>query len=582
MLQGLFGDLQRTTEMAAQPSQKLANTALSSARDILELPQSQPPPLPARPSPAPPVPPKEDSNMAIDAVNVTVESVNDKLETASSRSSQTLVDDNEDTPMSYVKLDEPAGIPTPPPEDINMQESQDLDEKFAQVSRRLEQSDRSGTSQQDVEEIIGNILEHFMRAIRPDGSMPEKPALQADKITKTFFTTIVNYTINTGRGRPDGNLTPNPEERPANVEIVPERWITAYPEEANMASDGASSDAKGTPCTLVRALDRYFSYETIDNGKRARFSSIKTLPPILHICIQRSTPKGKNKNPVLIPEHLYLDRYMDAANGSPLWNARKRVWALRERIDEQAALTRKDTQPQRAEPTAQDPGASWFKTNEYGHEDFKNMDAGNLATMASEAIDKTTEDTEVQQTVAEEADALRKRKNSELLESPITKKIAYPSLGDNEPVGDKFGNIIWDSSRPPIDMALEELKILHEKEQNAFDNMQNKKYTIHAVICHRGGTAAGHYWVWIRDFQRNVWFRYNDENVTEDTRGTEAVLNDLNQTGDPYYVAYVNDEFKDELVEVPQRHRPDAEGTPTAGGDVEMVEIEGVAMDESK
>ncbi|KAI1762308.1 cysteine proteinase [Hypoxylon sp. FL1150] len=578
MLQGLFRDLQSTTEMAAQPSQKLANTALSSARDILEQPQSQPPPLPARPSPVPPVPPKEDDGVPKDSVNVTVESVNDKLETASSRSSQTLVDDNGDTPMSYVKLDEPTDILAPPPEDIDMHVPQDLDEKFAQVSRRLEQSDRSGTSQQDVEEIIGNILEHFMRAIRPDGSMPEKPGLQADKITKTFFTTIVNYTVNTTKGYSDGNLTPHSDERPVNVEIVPERWITAYPEEANMASDGISNSTTGTSCTLVRALDRYFSYEAIDDGRRARYSSIKTLPPILHICIQRSTPRGKNKNPVLIPEDLFLDRYMESANGSRLWHARKRVWAIRQRIEELEALSRQDTQP--TEPPAQDPDASWFKTNESGYEDFKNMDAESLATMASEAVDKTAEEVELQRMLLEDAGVLRKRKNSDLLESSIAKKIAYPTLEDNKSVSDRFGDILWYSSRPLVDMAIGELKALHEKEQNAFEDMQ-KKYTIHAVICHRGGTAAGHYWVWIRDFQRNVWFRYNDETVTEDTRGTTAVLNDLNQTGDPYYVAYVNDDMKHELVDVPQRCRPDVESTPTGGGDAEMVElIEGVEMDE--
>ncbi|KAI1769845.1 cysteine proteinase [Hypoxylon cercidicola] len=577
MLQGLFADLQKTTDIAVQPSQKLANTALSSAREILEQPQNQPPPLPARPSPAPPVPPKEDSSLASDAVNVTVELVNDKLETASSRSSQTLVDDNEDVAMSYIKLDQSVdnvSMGTPPNEDIDMQdpgESEMLEEKFAQVSRRLEQSDRSGTSQQDVEEIIGNILEHFMRAIRPDGPMPEKPELQADKITRTFFTTIVNYTVKTKKGYSNENRAPNLEEPPLNAEIVPERWITAYPEEASMASDGSSSNANGTSnraCTLIQALDRYFSYETIDDGKRARFSSIKTLPPILHICIQRSTPRGKNKNPVLIPEDLFLDRYMEAANGSPLWHARKRVWALRERIAELDGLSRQDTQST----------GPLLNTNDSGYEEFKNMDAGSLATMALEAIGKATEETDLHQTLLEETGVLKKRKLSlsDSPESTLSKKIAYPGSVGSKSVSDEFGDLVWESSQPLHEMTMQELQALHEKEQNAFENMQ-KKYSIHAVICHRGGTAAGHYWVWIRDFKRNVWYRYNDETVTEDSRGTDAVLSDLNETGDPYYVAYVKADMKDQLVEVPQRHRSDAESTPTAGEDVEM--IEGVALD---
>lgn len=582
MLQGLFSDLQKTAEIAAQPSQKLANTALSSARDILEQPQSQPPPLPARPSPAPPVPPKEDSGVASDAVNVTVESVNDKLETASSRSSQTLVDDNEDVPMTYIKLDQPVdtvSIVTPPIDDVDMQdpdESQVLDEKFAQVSRRLEQSDRSGTSQQDVEEIIGNILEHFMRAIRPDGPMPEKPELQADKITKTFFTTIMNYTVKR-KGYPKDHPGLATEPPPLNVEVVPERWITAYPEEDNVASDGTSHSANGTSnrsCTLIQALDRYFKFEMIDDGNRGRYSCIKTVPPILHICIQRSTPKGKNKNPVLIPETLFLDRYLEAANDSSLWQARKRVWAISSRIAELDDLSRQDSKP--AESTAQNPGASWLKTNDNGYEDFKNMDAGSLATMTSEAMEKTTEETDLQRTILEETGVLRKRKVSDSLESAIYKKIAFPGSIGTESVSDKFSDTIRDYRQSLEKKTREELEALHQKEQDAFDSMQ-KKYSIHAVICHRGGTAAGHYWVWIRDFKRNVWYRYNDETVTEDSRGTDAVLSDLNETGDPYYVAYVRDEMKDELVEVPQRHKFDAEDTPTAGEDVEM--IEGVALD---
>ncbi|XXH01406.1 hypothetical protein Hte_007766 [Hypoxylon texense] len=605
MLQGLFSDLQKTTEIAAQPSQKLANTALSSARDILEQPQSQPPPLPARPSPAPPVPPKEDSGAASDAVNVTVQSVNDKLETASSRSSQTLVDDNEDVPMSYIKLDQPVDTvsivtppATPPIDDVHMQdadESQPLDEKFAQVSRRLEQSDRSGTSQQDVEEIIGNILEHFMRAIRPDGPMAEKPDLQADKITKTFFTTIVNYTVKTKKGYPNDYPYLIVDHPPLNVEVVPERWITAYPEEASMASDGINPGVNGTsnrPCTLIQALDRYFKYEIIDDGNRARYSCIKTVPPILHICIQRSTPKGKNKNPVLIPESLYLDRYLEAAKGSPLWLARKRVWAINSRIAELDDLSRQVSKP--VESTVQNSSVPWLKTYDNCYGDFKNLDTASLAPIVLEALAETVEDKELRHTILEDTRVRHKHKASDPLESETFKRVAVavPGSVGAVPVSDRLSDALSDApSGAPGDRlsealrgyqqslqeaTREEVEALRQKEQDAFENME-KKYSIHAVICHRGGTAAGHYWVWIRDFKRNVWYRYNDETVTEDSRGTDAVLSDLNETGDPYYVAYVRDEMKDQLVDVPQRHRLDAENTPTAGEDVEM--IEGVALD---
>lgn len=339
MLQTLFADLQTTAQVAAQPSQKLANTALSSARDILDQ-QSQnvPPPLPARPSPAPPAMPQSNDQPTNGQMNVTVEPVNDKLELASSRSSQTLVDESEDVVMMETQpqtSNENTSISQNT--DVKMEdvaEPSSLKAKFEEISRRLEHSDRSGTSQQDVGEIIGNILEHLMRAIRSEGPMPDKPDLQADRITETFFTTIVNYTVKT---YPTNGLVTRIKDTPLNVEVVPERWITAYPEEVDENSLGTSNNTDGgsdARCTLVEALDRYFSYEPIDDGSRARYSCIRSLPPILHICIQRSTPKGKNKNPVIIPEILYLDRYMEAEEDSPIWLTRKRTWAIKERLKE--------------------------------------------------------------------------------------------------------------------------------------------------------------------------------------------------------------------------------------------------------
>lgn len=62
--------------------------------------------------------------------------------------------------------------------------------------------------------------------------------------------------------------------------------------------------------------------------------------------------------------------------------------------------------------------------------------------------------------------------------------------------------------------------------------------------------------------------------VTEDVRDSQAVLEELNNSGDPYYVAYVRDEEKHDLVEVPQRRRPDT--TAVVSDDVEMQTIDGI------
>ncbi|KAI1636139.1 hypothetical protein F4809DRAFT_409250 [Biscogniauxia mediterranea] len=579
MLRGLFLELQTTTDVAAQPSQKLANTALSSAKDILtEKPQNQPPPLPARPSPAPPVPPKED----VDMVNVTVEPVSDQLETASSRSSQTLVNEGEDTRMdSYVQINHGddredkikiSDGPLPPtPEkdttatvehdgDIKMDElpgTATLEEKFAQVSRRLEQSDRSGTSQQDVEEIIGNILEHLMRAIRSDGPIRGKPDLQADKITETFFTIIVNCTVKTSVDETTGTTVSPLEENVLNEEIVPERWITAFPH--------PDKDNK-VKSTLYEALDRYFSYELLSDGSLARYTTIRELPPILHICIQRSDASGvKNKNPVVIPETLYLDRYLETEAGTPLWHIRRRVWSLKERL--------KNLESRRAinsQETAKKPEADGWSTPEW--DDALNIELpayGDLFTL--------------NETMTKDIVRPNKRNNSEASLGdpselvPSKKQSLSPDSSDT---GTKLVNILGDYHKPLDEMDSSELLNLRKEEHDAFDNMQEEKYSLHAIICHGGGMNAGHYWVWIRDFNKQVWYKYNDSLVTEDSRDSQLVLDELNNSGDPYYVAYVRDDRKNDLVEVPQRHKQGNEVTSVANDqDVEMQTIEGVAPD---
>ncbi|KAI0895232.1 cysteine proteinase [Annulohypoxylon nitens] len=591
MLQTLFADLQTTAQVAAQPSQKLANTALSSARDILDQ-QSQnvPPPLPARPSPAPPAMPQSNDQPTNGQMNVTVEPVNDKLELASSRSSQTLVDESEDVVMMETQpqtSNENTSISQNT--DVKMEdvaEPSSLKAKFEEISRRLEHSDRSGTSQQDVGEIIGNILEHLMRAIRSEGPMPDKPDLQADRITETFFTTIVNYTVKT---YPTNGLVTRIKDTPLNVEVVPERWITAYPEEVdeNSLSTGNNTDgASDARCTLVEALDRYFSYEPIDDGSRARYSCIRSLPPILHICIQRSTPKGKNKNPVIIPEILYLDRYMEAEEDSPIWLTRKRTWAIKERLKELQYKPQKKIQKKQGVDV-------WANSSSWDADipDFKTMDTKELRKLTMAAVQKSKEARVDKQFFDDlglrgKDDLFKTLDTVDSIVSKLPKVEQEPSSSTGKSFSDKLGDFLFDSAMP-LDTGIEdEVAKLRQKEEVAFDSMKNEKYAIHAVICHRGGTSAGHYWVWIRDFKRNIWYRYNDETVTEDNRGTKAVLDDLNQTGDPYYVAYVRDQLKDHLVDVPQRQKPEA----TAAADpsttnqeaptIQEVEtIEGVMVD---
>ncbi|OLL25361.1 putative ubiquitin carboxyl-terminal hydrolase 2 [Neolecta irregularis DAH-3] len=68
-----------------------------------------------------------------------------------------------------------------------------------------------------------------------------------------------------------------------------------------------------------------------------------------------------------------------------------------------------------------------------------------------------------------------------------------------------------------------------------FVNMKGHEYRIHSVVMHRGTPTAGHYWVYIHDFQTSNWRKYNDDVVTEVTESQALGSND----GTPYLLTYV-------------------------------------------
>jgi len=566
-LRRLFSELQVTIEAVASPSQKLANTALSSAKEILTTQhQAQPPPLPARPSPLPPIPAGEPDP----TVNVTVESVEEQNDTASSFSSRTLVHESDDLPSEDVVQagsslsGEHNKQPSPEikasvehVEDVAMDENpplQTLEERFTHISERLEQSDRSGTSQQDVEEIIGNIMEHLMRAIRPNGPMEGKPNLQEDQITRLFFTTIVNSTVRTVVEPPTGGGASHTGEDILNEEVVPERWITAFPH---------PDKEHATKSDLYQALDRYFSYELLSDGGLARYTTIRALPPIVHICIQRTDASGiKNKNPVIIPEELYLDRYMEATAASQLGKTRRRIWAIKERIKELESRA-----PDKVAAVVEAlESHSWntFSANAAGDKEQNPPSFRELSKFDPGLFCDIARPTKLSFDITESGGG--------------TDSESRPSVSTDENEKDETLTIDFMDKLISAGQAADkadsmELDSLRKEESEAFNHLKQYKYCLHAMICHGGGMNAGHYWVWIRDFKKQVWYKYNDSLVTEDTRDSQHVIDELNNSGDPYYVAYVLDEAKEDLVEVPQRAQSEGEDIPMMNASDRTLEV---------
>ncbi|KAK8088313.1 hypothetical protein PG997_003274 [Apiospora hydei] len=549
----LFDDLQTTKEASAQPSQKLANTALKSASALLvPKQQAEPPPLPARPSPAAPTETQQD----VDMVNVTVEPLVDANDVPSSMSSQTLVNDSEATSMgSYVEVKAPSdaddkaknavsGDEESPkvshveeikPDDLALNETT-FEEKYQIISERLEQSDRKGTNQNDVGEIVGNVLEHLMRSIPSDGPVPGRPDLQSDKITRTFFPMFVNYSH-----RMDGN------KDTVSKEVIPDRWLSAFPH-----------GTEGVKRTIYEALDEATQISFV-NDTLARSTVYQSLPPILHIYIQR-TGSTKNRNPVLIEDVLYMDRYMEAGPDSELEKRRRQAAALKMRLSHIGGLSKDDTSNKTNAstdvplPLSADDEVKCIDPETLTWEEFMTFSPSNT-----------------------EPDMESLKRKAEV--SPLTVRKRY-SNGQASGICSQAAVELTSAIEEQDKRDEEERKSLQAELAQLFNGFENEKYLLHAVICHGGGVTAGHYWVWIRDFKKKVWLKYNDSTVTEDPRDSQAVLDELNSGGDPYYLAYVRDDMRDEMVDVPQRAPiPDEQDDAQAaapGHVIEMETIEGV------
>ncbi|KAL5094662.1 hypothetical protein Trisim1_005398 [Trichoderma cf. simile WF8] len=561
----LFENLRSSDRTATRPSQRLANAVLLSTHTLLSGPKQpsetptapNPPPLPARPSPAPPTDSHDDVNM----VSVSVQAVSDPLETQSSSSTQTLVgQDDALSDHSYEKVEtvvedrgsqlQPALTVVGEPGDDTLMEEVALEDKKPAIPENLDeaieaplstdnrdvdmvdvekpetvdqkvlnalehQKRSSGTDQQDVEEVMGSIINRLQAAIRPT-STDSTTGIQLEKIMETFFVTTVNYTKKF-------------DEQEYQHEISFDRSITAFP-----AAEG--------PCSLYDALGRNFDQQILEDSKLSRYTAIKTLPPVLHVLIQRSQSMGsKNGNPVVIPETLYLDRYMDAPHDSPLFRQRVRDWITAERI--------LDLKSQLAKIEANPSYMTFLQTYE--------GEVGAAEDMANQPSDGSNESTR-QEESAENWDFDGPVEDDFLLITTAnTSKVAATEKSSN-----KLDNI-QKTHAAVLEMMEKELQQRQEMLEESLSSQKQISYRLHAVICHRGHLTSGHYWVWIHDFEANVWRWYNDADVREN-KDTAEVLRTLSTSGEPYFLCYVRDEDKDQYVSVPKREPPAMEDADKA------------------
>jgi ubiquitin carboxyl-terminal hydrolase 25 len=163
----------------------------------------------------------------------------------------------------------------------------------------------------DVEEVMGNIIDHLRAACKV--SAPSQDNEVPDPIEAAFFSTFVDY-----RKKPEEQNWTRMERK--------ERWATAFP--------AASEPKRALP--LHDALRGTFDRDIADE-KTISYTAIKDCAPHFHVYIQRADPVsgGKNRNGIIIPETLYLDRYMDTKDeATELFKLRKRAWDIKIRLNE--------------------------------------------------------------------------------------------------------------------------------------------------------------------------------------------------------------------------------------------------------
>ncbi|KAG5933215.1 hypothetical protein E4U53_001060 [Claviceps sorghi] len=576
----LFKNLMTSRYAAAKPSQRLANAVLLSTHTLLHNPRPSaepsigpdPPPLPVRPSPAPP------SSNSVEDVEMTsfhATSVPENTETASNSSSRTLVDQEDaHSDRSYERVDKVTaaidqaseGAESQVTDNVTMLEAdyapqkrtidhsedteeasrlpvkghaQDVDMAGATVEAEsvdqkvlnaLEHQKRSsGTDQQDVEEVMGSIINRLQAAIQPT-SVDERTGIQLEKIMETFFVTTINYTKKF-------------DEKRYQSEVSFDRAITAFP-----APDGA--------CSLYDALGRNFDQQILEESKLSRYTAIKTLPPVLHILIQRSQSMGsKNGNAVVIPETLYLDRYMDAPHDSPIFRRRVEAWALSDRIhDLKTQIAKVDNSPNYI---------SYL-------ENYSNGVVENAVVSDDDATGATIAEGEIAETVSvqEENWDFDGPVDDDFL---LINSVSNMSESEQQDVAEPKSLSIRETDAALRQMMESELRQRELMLQEQQDSLNGTPYRLHAVICHRGQLMSGHYWVWIHDFEDNIWRWYNDADVREN-KDTKEVLETLSRSGEPYFLCYVRDEDKMNFVNVPKRQAPTPipdKGVPPTSGAVD-------------
>ena len=339
--------------------------------------------------------------------------------------------------------------------------------------------------QQDVTEVIENVLYKTECAIRPSslGSDDE----QQDEIKSLFYGT--------------------------------QKWT--YPDKETEDKEELFSIFSLTlatqPKDVYDALHEVFDRRTVElNGKEARrFGTIINAPPILQLVFQRQEYVKEKQETVVIKHHvdlnetIYLDRFLPDTDGE-MTTKRQAYWRAKEEYQSHAEQREKHKVPSLQCDDVDALEATYEFVDKLSAKSDPN--ANGEGETEPDLIKELGLD-------GEWVDATK----ALISKSAEKKRIRIQTLEQQ-----------MESAKQDMDMALA-----------AFDEPEHQKerYDLAAVFVHRGqgGSKGGHYWIYIRDFERDLWRSYNDSDVRiiEDPKREIFDKRDPSSTGAPYLVVYV-------------------------------------------
>ncbi|KAK6456448.1 uncharacterized protein RJT20DRAFT_128351 [Scheffersomyces xylosifermentans] len=254
------------------------------------------------------------------------------------------------------------------------------------------------------------------------------------------------------------------------------------------------------PKSIYDALDNFFNEDIVklDEGLVKKSITVSELPEFLQFHVQRvmfdreRLMAYKSLEPIPFSEKIYFDRYLDTEDPEIL---QKRNEVFKWKSEIQQILDQK---------------------NEILH------------------IDDETKLTIIDTLVT----------TKKFLESKI---MPHSTMGINPSTIFAIQDEI-DALKSKLLEIDQRLEILREKVANQFTNYNKVGYSIFAIFIHRGEASYGHYWVYIKDPQRNIFRKYNDETVTEVP--FSEVFNFIEgNTATPYYIVYVKENLESEYID---------------------------------